>query len=49
MATVTHIILQNTWTEVAYHLDICHVTRNPKCTGLGNETGKLQNIKKIDT
>jgi hypothetical protein len=32
MATVTHIILQNTCAEVEYHLDIYHVTRNAKCT-----------------
>jgi hypothetical protein len=31
VATTTHIILQNTWAEVEYHLDICHVTRNAKC------------------
>jgi len=30
VANVTHIILQNIWTEVEYHLDICHVTRNAK-------------------
>jgi hypothetical protein len=27
VATVTHSMLQNPWTEIEYHLVICHATR----------------------
>jgi hypothetical protein len=30
VATVTHNMLQNTWTEVTYRLGICHASRATK-------------------